>query len=343
MRHSIKLIIFFVTWATTTICFGQAEIKNISFSFQSEREVVIINYFLDLKKSKNISNVNVFMSRDGGATFQKLKNVTGDIGTISTSGNKQIVFDVFKEFGKEEISGNFQFKVEGEVNFNSLDIEMVFVKGGTFTMGCTSEQGHDCIDMEKPSHKVTLSSYYIGKYEVTQAQWKAVMGNNPSYNKEDKLPVENVSWNDVQEFIKKLNDQTGQNYRLPTEAEWEYAARGGQNSKGYKFSGSNNINDVAWIENNSQNQTHSVGTKFSNELGIYDMTGNVSEWCSDFLGNYTSSAQTKPTGPSSGSYRVLRGGSWSCGADYCRVSFRSWYYPDGRRFSHIGFRLVLSL
>ena len=219
--------------------------------------------------------------------------------------------------------------------------EMVYVKGGTFTMGATAEQGSDAYDDEKPTHSVTLSDFYIGKYEVTQAQWKAVMGSNPSYFKGDNLPVENVSWNDIQEFIKKLNAQTGKRFRLPTEAEWEYAARGGNQSKGYKYSGSNSISEVAWYDGNSGDKTHPVGQKTPNELGIYDMSGNVWEWCQDWYSSsaYSSSSQTNPTGPSSGSSRVLRGGSWYYYARYCRVSNRSFSGPAGRNGSS-GFRLA---
>ena len=216
--------------------------------------------------------------------------------------------------------------------------DMAYVKGGTFTMGATAEQGSDAYDWEKPTHSVTVSDFYIGKYEVTQAQWKAVMGSNPSRWKGDNLPVENVSWNDIQEFIQKLNAQTGKKFRLPTEAEWEYAARGGNQSKGYKYSGSNSIGDVAWYYDNSSSKTHPVGQKTPNELGIYDMSGNVWEWCGDWYGSYSSSSQTNPTGPSSGSFRVLRGGSWSYIAGSCRVSRRS-YDPDYRSDNY-GFRLA---
>ncbi|MBE6193211.1 MAG: PEGA domain-containing protein [Rikenellaceae bacterium] len=224
---------------------------------------------------------------------------------------------------------------------NFGDIEMVFVKGGTFTMGATSEQGSDAYSDEKPTHSVTLSDYYIGKYEVTQAQWRAVMGNNPSRFKGDNLPVERVSWDDIQEFITKLNAQTGKNFRLPTEAEWEYAARGGNQSKGYKYSGSNTLGDVVWYDDNSSSKTHSVGQKQPNELGIYDMSGNVWEWCSDWYGSYSSSLQTNPMGPSGGSDRVLRGGSWLNDARDCRVSIRDSVTPDSR-LSDYGFRLVCS-
>ena len=212
-------------------------------------------------------------------------------------------------------------------------------------MGCTDEQGSDCYDDEKPAHRVTVSDFYIGKYEVTQAQWKAVMGastalSNPSYFKYCvQCPVENVSWNDAQEFIRKLNQMTGKRYRLPTEAEWEYAARGGAESRGYKYSGSNNVGDVAWNVENSGSIIHPVGGKRANELGIYDMSGNVLEWCSDWFDSYSSQAQTNPQGPNSGSTRVCRGGSWNLITRFCRVSYRLLNSPDYHN-SYLGFRLV---
>jgi formylglycine-generating enzyme required for sulfatase activity len=224
---------------------------------------------------------------------------------------------------------------------SGLNLEMVFVKGGTFTMGCTAEQGNDCDDDEKPTFRATVSDFYMGKYEVTQAQWRAVMGSSPSYFKNcDNCPVEQVSWNDVQEFIRKLNQLTGKKYRLPTEAEWEFAARGGTQSKGYKYSGSNSIGEVAEYDGNNNKSTKPVGGKKPNELGLYDMSGNVWEWCSDWKDSYTSDAKTNPTGPSTGSYRVLRGGSWSGNARICRVSLRNNITPDDRN-NYLGFRLAL--
>ena len=224
----------------------------------------------------------------------------------------------------------------------NLKIEMIAVQGGTFTMGCASEQGSDCRDNEQPAHQVTVSDFYIGKYEVTQAQWKAVMGSNPSKFKGDNFPVEQVSWNDVQAFINRLNEQTGKQYRLPTEAEWEFAARGGSNSRNYKYSGGHTIGAIAWYTDNSGIATHAVGTKSPNELGIYDMSGNVYEWCGDWYGDYSSAAQRDPEGPSSGSYRVIRGGSWGRDARSCRVSHRGSDYP-GYRGNIVGFRVALSL
>ena len=222
---------------------------------------------------------------------------------------------------------------------NLPDIAMVYVSGGTFTMGATSEQGSDAYDCEKPAHSVTLSGYYIGKYEVTQELWEAVMGSNPSHFKGDNLPVEMVSWDDVQEFLRKLNAMTGKRYRLPTEAEWEFAARGGNGSRGCKYSGSNSIDDVAWCYYNS-GCPHAVGTKSPNELGIYDMSGNVWEWCQDWYGSYSRSSQRNPKGPNSGPSRVCRGGSWFDGARRCRVSDRICYTPDFRS-GYLGFRLAL--
>ncbi|MDR1810095.1 MAG: formylglycine-generating enzyme family protein [Prevotella sp.] len=240
---------------------------------------------------------------------------------------------------KAENAAQAQREREAEQRQQLINLfPMVYVAGGTFTMGCTSKQRAFYQDDEKPAHRVRLSSYYIGKYEVTQAQWKAVMGNNPSKFKGDNLPVENVSWNDAQEFIRKLNAQTGKNYRLPTEAEWEFAARGGNKSKGYEYSGSNNAYDVAWFYDE---QSHPVGTKAANELGIYDMSGNVWEWCSDLYGNYSGTAQSNPAGPASGSSRVPRGGGWYNSARSVRVSNRSGNSPDSRG-NNLGFRLACS-
>ena len=224
---------------------------------------------------------------------------------------------------------------------DGISIDMIRVEAGTFTMGATTEM-KDPWDDEKPTHQVTLTNdYYIGKYEVTQALWKAVMGKNPSNFKGDNLPVEEVSWNDCQKFISKLNSITGKTFRLPTEAEWEYAARGGKKSRGYQYSGSNNLSDVAWYTDNSGSKTHTVGSKQANELGIYDMSGNVYEWCQDWKGSYSSSSQVNPTGDNSGSRRVGRGGSWGDAAGICRSSVRSIFAPDNRR-SGLGLRLVLS-
>ena len=220
-----------------------------------------------------------------------------------------------------------------------VQFKMIYVEGGTFTMGATSEQGDDASNDEKPIHDVTLSSYSIGETEVTQALWGAVMGSNPSYFSGSKRPVEYVSWDDCQDFIRKLNVLTGEIFRLPTEAEWEFAARGGNKSRGYKYAGSNNIDNVAWYENNSNSETHNVATKQANELGLYDMSGNVWECCSDWYGSYISSDQLNPTGPSSGGSRVSRGGGWGRSARRCRVSYRD--NDTTSRGNSLGLRLAL--
>ena len=222
---------------------------------------------------------------------------------------------------------------------NGVSFTMVAVQGGTFTMGATAEQGSDVGSDEKPTHQVTLSSFHIGQTEVTQELWQAVMGNNPSKFRGVYYPVEKVSWDDCQAFIAKLNALTGRCFRLPTEAEWEYAARGGNKSQGYKYAGSNTLANVAWYRDNSVSSTHDVATKSPNELGLYDMSGNVWEWCQDWKGSYSSSSQTNPKGPSSGSYRVYRGGSWDVNAGLCRVSNR--YDTPSFRGRGLGLRLAL--
>ena len=232
-------------------------------------------------------------------------------------------------------SGSTSSTVSLSAELNKLINNMMYVSGGTFIMG-----GDESSD-QTPTHSVTLSSYYICKYEVTQALWRAVMGSNPSKFKGDNLPVEQVSWNDCQTFINRLNSYTGRNFRLPTEAEWEFAARGGNYSRHYKYSGSNYIGDVAWYTDNSGNRTHPVGTKQANELGLYDMSGNVWEWCSDWYGSYSSYSQSNPTGATSGFGRVERGGNWCGLARYCCSSHRSYYAP-GNSFDDLGLRLVLS-
>ena len=224
---------------------------------------------------------------------------------------------------------------------NGVSFKMVYVEGGSFTMGATAEQGFDAFDEEKPAHQVTLSSYSIGETEVTQALWLAVMGSNPSYLMGDlNRPVEHISWNDCQTFIANLNQITGRQFRLPTEAEWEYAARGGNKSHGNKYAGSNTILDVAWYNVNSSLTTHPVATKIPNELGVYDMSGNVWEWVQDRYGSYSTEAQTNPTGPSANSDPVVRGGCFADNAEYCRVSFRSQSDPDNQ-LGYGGLRLAL--
>lgn len=230
---------------------------------------------------------------------------------------------------------------------NGVTFCMIPVEHGTFEMGSDSSEANS---NEQPVHSVTISNdYYIGETEVTQALWYAVMGQKPTsdgskwsstYGLGDAYPAYYISWNGCQDFITKLNQLTGQTFRMPTEAEWEYAAKGGNKSQGYIYSGSNTIDDVAWYTSNSGSKTHPVATKAPNELGIYDMSGNVWEWCQDWYGGYSSNAQTNPTGPSSGSGRVYRGGSWFYDARYGRVAYRFNYTPSSRG-NHLGLRLAL--
>jgi TonB family protein len=219
-----------------------------------------------------------------------------------------------------------------------LHHEMVLVEGGTFQMGSNAGEVN-----EQPVHAVNLSSFFIGKYEVTQKQWFAIAGSNPSGKKNcEECPVEQVSWDNIQLFLEKLNTQTGKNYRLPTEAEWEFAARGGVNSKGFEFSGSNNIDSVGWYFNNSEKEATVVGRKQANELGIYDMSGNVWEWCSDWFGEYKNAGAVNPLGVSSGNWKIVRGGAWNNTPRLCSVHKRNWLNKD-LGSTDICFRLVLPI
>lgn len=223
---------------------------------------------------------------------------------------------------------------------NGVKFRMIAVEGGSFMMGATPGQGEDARENEKPAHKVTVDDFLIGETEVTQALWFAVMGNNPSHFKSDQgnFPVENVSWNDVQTFIKKLNEITGQQFRLPFEAEWEYAARGGKKSTDKKYAGSDDVDEVAWYKDNAGGKTHAVASKRANELGIYDMSGNVWEWCEDWYGEYETTELVNPQGAVSGDKIVMRGDSWYNGES--RVSFRRGYRPNTQGPDY-GFRIVL--
>ena len=284
------------------------------------------------------------------STTNKIGGKTGKTSGKESTNKKQQTITTPKKHTQRDSQGRIQSVVSTPSSsqtsrnpiIDNLVNNMVYVDGGTFTMGATSEQGNDALYfLEKPTHQVTLSSFSIGRYEVTQKEWQAVMGSNPSKFKGDKRPVENVSWDDCQEFILKLNSMTGKSFRLPTEAEWEFAARGGKKSNGYKYAGGNDISTVAWYEDNSDHETHSVGQKKPNELGIYDMAGNVWEWCYDKYSSYSSISQINPTGVSSNSECMKRGGSWFDYAGHCRVSYRGYHYPDYQFYS-LGLRLALS-
>lgn len=234
---------------------------------------------------------------------------------------------------------------EKEYEVKGVTFKMIEVKGGTFTMGALPND-EKASEYEKPAHSVTVSDFFIGETEVTQELWEAVMGANPSHFEGKNLPVDYLSWNNCQAFIEMLNGlcegQLGKKrFRLPTEAEWEYAARGGNKSEGYLYSGGNTLSLVGWYGDNSSEQTHPVASLRPNELGIYDMSGNVWEWCQDWYGDYSSSSQSNPQGPSNGSYHVRRGGSWDDNARNCRSSYRG-NNTHGISYYHFGLRLVLS-
>lgn len=224
---------------------------------------------------------------------------------------------------------------------------MINVEGGSFFIGAQNDNPSsknydiDAYQIEAPVHKVTLDNYCIGVFEVTQAQWEAAMGNNPSIHQGENLPVENVSWEQVQDFIYLLNEKSGLSYRLPTEAEWEYAAKGGNKSEGNKYSGFSILGACGWYYSNSESSTHEVGSKNPNELGIYDMSGNVREWCNDWFDYYTSADASNPNGPDYGNMKVNRGGSWTTPAVNCRNSYRHTDFPY-EASQDLGFRLAIS-
>lgn len=235
-----------------------------------------------------------------------------------------------------------QLTAEQKSILDNIVNNMVYIDGGTFMMGATINEDSEAWINESPIHKVNLSSFYIGRYEVTQEEWDLLMDYNYSNFKGSKHPVERVSWSDCQIFIKKLNELTGKKFRLPTEAEWEYAARGGNKSEKYSYSGNNNASTVGWYIKTSDESTHDVGTKLPNELGLYDMSGNVFEWCQDWYAEYSNIEQTNPQGPVSGTKRVVRGGGWNSTPRALRVSWRVSGPEDSRAFE-LGFRLALDL
>jgi formylglycine-generating enzyme required for sulfatase activity len=321
MRRIVFQIIFSV------LCLS-SQAQNVSNIRAEQRgQDIVVLYALE---TSSPCEVSLLLSQDNGCTWSApLKNVSGDVGKNISAGEKQIIWEVLEE--RDQLVGDLiKFKVFVAQD-KSIEIEMVFVAGGDFIMG-----GGD-----QPERPFTLSSFFIGKYEVTQAQYNAIMGNKwGSFRGCNDCPVESISWNHVQQFIQKFNARTGENYRLPTEAEWEYAARGGNMSKGYIYSGSNDINAVGWYDSNSERKTHPVGLKQSNELGIYDMTGNVWEFCSDWYNYYVVGSQHNPIGPSFGEFRVARGGSWFNFPIH--TSYRNSIEPD-KMTDGLGFRLVLSV
>ena len=343
-----------------------ATVKDIKGLTLNQAELTNCYYDKELTQYGNRGSMKFGIATDsggGGQTTGNKYDVNGDksvdVGDVNT-----VLGDILATSGttlKYDVNGDSRIDV-GDVNailayilspsggtggdvetykVGNIEFKMIKVKGGTFTMGATSEQGSDAKDNEKPTHRVTLSDYYIGEIEVTEGLWKAVMGENPSKQaRGNSYPVEYVTWDDCQMFVKKLSEMTGEKFRLPTEAEWEFAARGGTKSKGYKYAGGNNASDVAWTSWNSDNWKHATNKKTPNELGLYDMSGNVWEWCQDVKGDYSSGAVTNPQGPATvvdRSYHVTRGGAWDYSDADCRVSRRiyaaSFYNDTGMRLA----------
>ena len=334
----------FVLYTAFTLTLSAQVISNARFIQNGNT----IRIYYDLTKQ---TDVKIEFSQDGGAFYENLegKSVTGDIGrSIAPGVDKCVVWDVLKDrsdLKSEKVCFRItsydvsrrSFKV-GDVSF-----DMVFVEGGKYTMGCGGQ--NDCRAEERPAHKVTLDDYYIGECEVTQELWEAVMGvdRNYSHVSADNLPVDGVTWIDAQEFVLRLNQAIGETgFRLPTEAEWEYAARGGKKDRGFTHSGGNDVGWVAWYVDNSLGQPHPVRQKNPNALGVYDMNGNVWEWCEDWYGDYETSSQKNPQGPEGGVTRVLRGGSWHETPTFCRVCTR-YSKPPSFRGLNIGLRLVYQI
>lgn len=318
------------------------QVSNIAFS--REGDVLRIRYSLDKK-----ADIRVRVSVDQGAHYgDPITALQGAVGPdVKPGANLEITADDLLEI-RGIADSMIVFCVEVDdgsvlVQLDELSFVMQLVKGGSFIMGCTSPRGekHTYAD-ELPTHKVTVNDYYIGQYEVTQALWVAVMGENPSrWTGNDSLPVEQVSWNDVQIFIARLSQMTGYRFRLPTEAEWEFAARGGNKTHNYRYPGaSTQLYEVGWYGMNSEGHTHPVGRLKPNELGLYDMAGNVMEWCSDWMSAYGKESQNCPQGPKQGENRILRGGCINSPTWGCSVYERSWYLPD-YGYGFYGFRLAL--
>ena len=341
------------TYTVTVNSIGQTTTANVT--------VYVVRPPTNLSRTVSGNNVNLTWTAPNTVSFYKVYRnntliKTGHTATTYTDSNLSAgtysyyvtaMYNNVESPPSNTVSATISSGGDQTFTVNGVSFTMKRVQGGTFWMGAQSTnpngQNYDSEAWveESPVHSVTLSTFYMGETEVTQELWQAVMGSNPSYFSGTNRPVEMVSWNTiVNQFIPALNALTGRNFRLPSEAEWEYAARGGNQSHGYKYAGSNTIGNVAWYWDNSNNQTHAVATKQPNELGLYDMSGNVFEWCSDWYGNYGSGSQTNPQGPSSGLDRVLRGGGWSYGAGLCRVSCR-WFDDPGETYDDLGFRLCL--
>ena len=316
-------------------------IGNVAFTLNND--TLRITYSLD-----RTADICVRVAVAGGHFTPPLEGLTGAVGKGVKAGDSLLITAVALREIRGEHDSTLQFLVEVDdgallVQFDSIAFRMMPVEGGSFTMGCTRPHGESntYID-ELPTHRVTVNTFYLGQHEVTQQLWKAVMGDNPSkWTTSDSLPVEQVSWNDAQIFIARLSQITGLRFRLPTEAEWEYAARGGNRSRGTIYPGTASmVFETCWYGGNSDGHSHPVGLLKPNELGLYDMGGNVLEWCADWMTAYSEGPQTSPQGPKQGENRILRGGCFNSPTWGCSVWERSWYLPDFR-YSWQGFRLAL--
>jgi formylglycine-generating enzyme required for sulfatase activity len=315
------------------LCFSAQAQKVSNIRAEQHGQDIVVLYSLE---TTSPCEVSLLLSQDNGVTWgSPLKNVSGDVGKNISAGEKQITWKVAEEL-EYLVGDKMKFKVIANGR-KSFEPEMIFVQGGTFLIG--NSNGNR---LEKPVHSVELSSFYIGKYEVTRELWIEIMGSDLGVFRDCKLcPIDCVNWLDAQDFIKKLNAKTGKSYRLPTEAEWEYAARGGKMNCSFKYSGSDNLDEVGWYVENSFGHTHPVGSKKANCLGVYDMSGNVLEWCSDWYEEYKQVSILNPLGPTKGFGRVVRGGRWEADDESCGVSFRYGFEPDESNY-FFGFRLALS-
>lgn len=368
----MKILLKTLVWSAFTILFcicGKVEAQQISnVKAFMEGKNLQIEYTLS---GGSASKVDLYLSEDAGNTWQgPLKSVSGDVGNnISAGAGKKIYWEVLKD--REILEGDkIAFKVRASFT-QAYEPSVIWVEGGTFVMGNASSDGGS---VEKPEHEVTLDGFSIGKYELSVGEFRAFVEasgykteaelgdgsygyDGKSWNKiksanwrytvdgfslaDKSHPVIHVSWNDAVAYCKWLSTQTGNKYRLPTEAEWEYAARGGKKSNRFTYSGSNILGDVGWYSDNSGSKTHAIGQKQANELGIYDMSGNVWEWCSDWFDEkyYRRSLEESPTGPEKGKQRVVRGGCWRSDPNQIRTVFRSSATPT-EGFYSIGFRIV---
>ncbi len=338
----MKKILLFL-WCTLIVSMIQGQtVSDVNY----ERNGKELRIWYNLDRS---CDIRVRVSVDSGANFSyPLQNVSGDVGKGVKPGKREIIaYDLYELRGVAEDTALVKFSVEVddgsvEILVGNLVVPMVFVEGGTFTMGGQKVGGYT-YEEDLPKHKVTVNDFYICKYEVTQDLWEAVMDTNPSHwNGNGRLPVEQVSWNEVQIFISRLSQLTGHRFRLPTEAEWEYAARGGSAGKSHNGypGGEKEAGEYCWYCVNSHGHTHPVGEKKPNELGLYDMGGNVMEWCSDWQTAYSAEPQDNPKGPKHGENKVLRGGCINSPSWGCTVGHRSWYMPE-YGYDYTGFRLVV--